>query len=94
MGAVQALRTLFNVAHRLAPLLGPSWPRVLETLDALDRILHSPRTTTQVHLCPFESHWTVTKSGCVSKDAGRAGPYPALPAHHHTGAPVPSLNHE
>ncbi|KAK9834027.1 hypothetical protein WJX81_004391 [Elliptochloris bilobata] len=44
---VQALRTLFNVAHRLAPLLGPSWPRVLETLDALDRILHSPRTTTQ-----------------------------------------------
>ncbi len=62
-GAVQALRTLFNVAHRLAPLLGPSWPRVLETLDALDRILHSPRTTTQVsfysegqaHLCPFHS---------------------------------------
>ena len=45
---VHALRTLFNVAHRLAPLLGPAWLLVLDNLNRLDAILHSPRTTTQV----------------------------------------------
>ncbi|CAK9187180.1 unnamed protein product [Ilex paraguariensis] len=44
---VQALRTLFNVAHRLHNLLGPSWVLVLETLAALDRAIHSPHATTQ-----------------------------------------------
>ncbi|EIE25629.1 hypothetical protein COCSUDRAFT_83636 [Coccomyxa subellipsoidea C-169] len=44
---VHALRTLFNVAHKLHPLLGPSWLLVLENLNSLDRILNSPRTTTQ-----------------------------------------------
>ena len=45
---VHALRTLFNCAHRLAPLLGPAWLLVLDNLNRLDAILHSPRTTTQV----------------------------------------------
>ncbi|KAL8171076.1 hypothetical protein V2J09_022880 [Rumex salicifolius] len=44
---VQALRTLFNVAHRLHNILGPSWVLVLETLAALDRTIHSPHATTQ-----------------------------------------------
>ncbi|OVA15488.1 protein of unknown function DUF1981 [Macleaya cordata] len=44
---VQALRTLFNVAHRLHNMLGPSWILVLETLAALDRAIHSPHATTQ-----------------------------------------------
>lgn len=44
---VHALRTLFNVAHKLHPLLGSSWLLVLENLNSLDRILNSPRTTTQ-----------------------------------------------
>ncbi|KAK9160994.1 hypothetical protein Syun_007335 [Stephania yunnanensis] len=44
---VQALRTLFNIAHRLHNVLGPSWILVLETLAALDRAIHSPHTTTQ-----------------------------------------------
>ncbi|KAG6751711.1 hypothetical protein POTOM_043911 [Populus tomentosa] len=44
---VQALRTLFNVAHRLHNVLGPSWVLVLETLAALDRTIHSPHATTQ-----------------------------------------------
>ncbi|KAK8546017.1 hypothetical protein V6N12_026821 [Hibiscus sabdariffa] len=44
---VQALRTLFNVAHRLHNVLGPSWVLVLETLSALDRIIHSPHAATQ-----------------------------------------------
>ncbi|KAJ4955381.1 hypothetical protein NE237_012164 [Protea cynaroides] len=42
---VQALRTLFNVAHRLHNVLGPSWVLVLETLAALDRAIHSPHAT-------------------------------------------------
>ncbi|KAL0926436.1 hypothetical protein M5K25_002670 [Dendrobium thyrsiflorum] len=42
---VQALRTLFNVAHRLHNVLGASW--VLETLAALDRAIHSPHASTQ-----------------------------------------------
>ena len=45
---VQALRTLFNIAYRLHPLLGAAWALVLENLNALDRILESPSTTTQV----------------------------------------------
>ncbi|XP_042986113.1 protein MON2 homolog isoform X8 [Carya illinoinensis] len=44
---VQALRTLFNIAHRLHNMLGPSWVLVLETLAALDRAIHSPHATTQ-----------------------------------------------
>ncbi|XXG73744.1 hypothetical protein AAC387_Pa07g2600 [Persea americana] len=44
---VQALRTLFNVAHRLHNVLGPSWILVLETLAALDRVIHSPHAATQ-----------------------------------------------
>ena len=48
----QALRTLFNVAHRLHATLGPSWVLVLETLNALDRVLLAPNTTTQVSQCP------------------------------------------
>ncbi|KAK9868608.1 hypothetical protein WJX84_001848 [Apatococcus fuscideae] len=44
---VQALRTLFNIAHRLDHKLGSSWVLVLGNLNTLDRILHSPRTTTQ-----------------------------------------------
>ena len=45
---VQALRTLFNIAHRLHHLLGPAWVLILDILNTLDRILMSPRTTTQV----------------------------------------------
>nr|XP_007144798.1 hypothetical protein PHAVU_007G185000g [Phaseolus vulgaris]ESW16792.1 hypothetical protein PHAVU_007G185000g [Phaseolus vulgaris] len=45
---VQALRTLFNIAHRLHNVLGPSWVLVLETLAALDRAIHSPHASTQV----------------------------------------------
>ncbi|KNA25395.1 hypothetical protein SOVF_006550 [Spinacia oleracea] len=44
---VQALRTLFNIAHRLHNVLGPSWVLVLETLAALDRTIHSPHASTQ-----------------------------------------------
>ncbi|XP_042398524.1 protein MON2 homolog [Zingiber officinale] len=44
---VQALRTLFNVAHRLHNGLGPSWVLVLETLLSLDRAIHSPHASTQ-----------------------------------------------
>jgi hypothetical protein len=44
---VQALRTLFNVAHRLHNVLGPSWVLVLETLAALDRTIHAPHASTQ-----------------------------------------------
>ena len=43
---VQAMRTLFNIAHRLANVLGPGWALVLETLNTLDRVLNSPKTTT------------------------------------------------
>ncbi|KAL3335665.1 hypothetical protein AABB24_031736 [Solanum stoloniferum] len=44
---VQALRTLFNISHRLHNVLGPSWSLVLETLASLDRAIHSPHATTQ-----------------------------------------------
>lgn len=52
---VHALRTLFNVAHRLHHLLGPAWVLVLDILNTLDRILQSPRTTTQVHPTPLST---------------------------------------
>ncbi|KAF3643179.1 hypothetical protein FXO38_20765 [Capsicum annuum] len=45
---VQALRTLFNISHRLHNVLGPSWSLVLETLASLDRAIHSPHATTQL----------------------------------------------
>ncbi|MCO5552453.1 hypothetical protein L7F22_005964 [Adiantum nelumboides] len=44
---VQALRTIFNIAHRLDTVLGSSWTLVLETLALLDRVIHSPHATTQ-----------------------------------------------
>lgn len=44
---VQSLRALFNIAHRLDHHLGQSWFLVLDNLNTLDKILHSPRTTTQ-----------------------------------------------
>jgi hypothetical protein len=47
---VQSMRTLFNIAHRLSNVLGPAWGLVLETMNTLDKILHSPRTTTQARL--------------------------------------------
>lgn len=49
---MHALRTLFNIAHKLHPVLGTSWILVLENLNTLDRILNSPRTTTQVLVLP------------------------------------------
>lgn len=36
---VQALRTLFNIAHRLADSLGASWGYVVDVLHGLDRVL-------------------------------------------------------
>ena len=44
---VQSMRALFNIAHRLSNVLGPAWALVLETMNTLDTILHSPHTTTQ-----------------------------------------------
>ncbi|XP_078441897.1 ARM repeat superfamily protein isoform X2 [Wolffia australiana] len=44
---VQALRTLFNVSHRLHNILGASWVLVLETVATLDRAIHSPHASTQ-----------------------------------------------
>ncbi|BBN13645.1 protein MON2 [Marchantia polymorpha subsp. ruderalis] len=44
---VQALRTLFNISHRLNCVLDSSWTMVLETLAVLDRLIHSPHATTQ-----------------------------------------------
>ena len=51
--ASQALRTLFNIAYRLHALLGAAWALVLENLNALDRILESPSTTTQARAPPI-----------------------------------------
>lgn len=48
---MHALRTLFNIAHVLHSVLGGSWILVLENLNSLDRILNSPRTTTQARTC-------------------------------------------
>lgn len=45
---VQSMRALFNIAHRLSNVLGPAWALVLETMNTLDTILHSPHTTAQV----------------------------------------------
>lgn len=44
---MQALRTLFNVVQELGNSLGSSWVLVVETLNRLDEILQSPKTTTQ-----------------------------------------------
>ncbi|CAM6084070.1 unnamed protein product [Calypogeia fissa] len=44
---LQALRTLFNVSHRLNCVLDQSWVMVLETLAVVDRLIHSPHATTQ-----------------------------------------------
>ncbi|RYQ90745.1 hypothetical protein Ahy_B09g096751 isoform H [Arachis hypogaea] len=51
---VQALRTLFNIAHRLHNVLGPSWVLVLETLAALDRAINSPHATAQEVSTPVQ----------------------------------------
>ena len=53
---MHALRTLFNLAHKLHPVLGSSWILVLENLNSLDRILNSPRTTTQVRFPAVQPH--------------------------------------
>ncbi|KAL3691163.1 hypothetical protein R1sor_004814 [Riccia sorocarpa] len=44
---VQALRTLFNISHRLNCVLDNSWTMILETLAVVDRLIHSPHATTQ-----------------------------------------------
>ncbi|KAK8589392.1 hypothetical protein V6N12_023790 [Hibiscus sabdariffa] len=62
---VQALRTLFNIAHRLHNVLGPSWVLVLETLSALDRAIHSPHATTQ-EVSTSVPRLTTTSSGQYS----------------------------
>lgn len=54
---VQALRTLFNVAHRLHHLLGSAWVLVLDNLSSLDRILDAPSTTTQARHAPWCPTW-------------------------------------
>ena len=44
---VHCMRTLFNVARRLSGCLGASgWAVVLATVNTLDRVLDSPKTTT------------------------------------------------
>lgn len=63
---VQALRTLFNITHRLYNVLGPSWVLVLETLAALDRAIHSPHATTQ-EVSPAVSKVTREQSGQYSE---------------------------
>ncbi len=74
---VHALRTLFNIAHRLHHLLGPAWVLVLDILNTLDRILQSPRTTTQVTLSAsfassvllmLSSHFTGCMARCCLTD--------------------------
>ena len=40
---VQTLKSLFNIAHCLGGLLGPSWNLVLQTLEQLDRIIASSK---------------------------------------------------
>ena len=41
---VQALKSLFNIAHCLGGLLGASWNLVLATLEQLDRIIASSKS--------------------------------------------------
>jgi len=46
MKNIQCMRTLFNIAKRLSSSLGPSgWTLVLTTVNSLDLVLDSPRTT-------------------------------------------------
>ncbi|GIL75246.1 hypothetical protein Vretifemale_5026 [Volvox reticuliferus] len=48
---IAALRALFNIAHRLADGLGScGWLYVVDAVNALDRILASPHTTTAAYL--------------------------------------------
>ena len=68
---VQSMRTLFNIAHRLANSLGPAWALVLETMNTLDRILNSPRTTTQARLL---RGWALPACVC-----DRGGPVVGVP---------------
>ena len=42
---VQALKAVFNIAHCMGGLLGSSWNLVLQTLEQLDRIIASSKTT-------------------------------------------------
>ncbi|KAG2443720.1 hypothetical protein HXX76_002066 [Chlamydomonas incerta] len=52
---IAALRSLFNLAHRLADALGGSgWLYVVDAVNALDRILASPHTTTAAYLMETE----------------------------------------
>jgi hypothetical protein len=60
---VQALRTLFNISYQLNSVLGPtSWILVMETLEVLDVITHSPYASSQEVL----SSATRTQSNDVS----------------------------
>jgi len=43
---VQALKAVFNIAHCMGGLLGTSWNLILNTLEQLDRIISSSKTTT------------------------------------------------
>ena len=81
---MHALRTLFNIAHKLHPVLGSSWILVLENLNSLDRILNSPRTTTQVrrpavqppqpsgHLCKLCADAFLGRTSCTMSPEGPA----------------------
>ncbi|CAI5508745.1 unnamed protein product [Closterium sp. Naga37s-1] len=66
---MHALRTLFNVSHRLCAVLGPSWELVMETLAALDRTIHSPYATSQA--CSMARHDVSTSASTPS--AGSRG---------------------
>ena len=63
---MHALRTLFNIAHVLHPVLGGSWILVLENLNSLDRILNSPRTTTQARAQPHDARVCPMHTPCSS----------------------------
>ncbi len=54
---VQALRTLFNIAHRLSDNLGKGWLYVMDVLNALDRVIGSPAATTQVGARAQQGLW-------------------------------------
>ena len=42
---VQSLKAVFNIAHCMGGLLGSSWNLILNTLEQLDRIIASSKTT-------------------------------------------------
>ncbi|CAI7921397.1 unnamed protein product, partial [Closterium sp. NIES-53] len=64
---MHALRTLFNVSHRLCAVLGPSWELVMETLAALDRTIHSPYATSQA--CCIAGRVACSGSGTMRQRA-------------------------